>query len=218
MNKINHKSGSIEHLVQHASDEWFQVRCGTPTASRFSDILTPAKLSLSSKSKTYARKLAAEKALGYPVIEFQGNAATERGNQLEAEALEVFNWVYEDRGIQMRESGFFVHESGQFGATPDGVYVCDEFSCGLEIKCPGASKHTGYVEEGVLPRDYLLQVQGNLLATGFDFWYFMSYYPGLSPLIVKVEKDEEVFNKLIAALSDFNQNVNSIVNKIKLKG
>jgi len=40
------------------------------------------------------------------------------------------------------------------------------------------------------------------VVAGFDSWHFMSYFPGLKPLIIKVERDEFT-EKVEAALKAF---------------
>jgi hypothetical protein len=63
--------------------------------------------------------------------------------------------------------------------------------------------HVGYLLAGGLPADYIPQVQGSMLITGFMAWNFMSYYPGLPPLMVKVPIDAAFCAKLKVELLDF---------------
>ena len=73
------------------SREWHQARLGLVTASEVNRIITPTgKPAKNDTSRAYMHKLLAEWALGEPVEEWQGNAWTERGLELEGEALAAF--------------------------------------------------------------------------------------------------------------------------------
>jgi hypothetical protein len=61
---------------------------------------------------------------------------------------------------------------------------------GFEVKCPKASTQFAYLRAGVLPPYYAPQVHFSMAVTGLDRWYFMSYYPGLDPLIVLAYRDD----------------------------
>jgi len=63
---------------------------------------------------------------------------------------------------------------------------------GLEIKCPLAKTHFGYLESGELPSDYIHQVQGAMHVSGLESWYFMSYYPKMKPFIIEVKPDPDL--------------------------
>ena len=94
--------------------------------------------------------------------------------------------------------GLCVHDSGRFGASPDGLVYQDHtrlcgnvlvtdttLSHGLEIKCPEGKVHLEYRRAGVVPSIYLCQVHCQLAVTGCDFWDFWSYHPNLPPLLVR---------------------------------
>ena len=63
--------------------------------------------------------------------------------------------------------------------------------------------HLLYLARNVLPRDYVLQVQGQLWVTGRGWVDFMSYCPNLPPFIVRVEPDLKIQDALDAALPAF---------------
>jgi len=50
--------------------------------------------------------------------------------------------------------------------------------------------HVDYLMEAVLPSEYAVQVHWSMMVTGIQQWYFMSYFPGLNPLILRVEYDD----------------------------
>ena len=89
------------HNVTQGSDEWFNLRLGIPSASRFKDLLTPTGKP-SASSEKYLNDLLAERLSGKRFETFKSNWM-QRGNDLEPEAANVF-WLQED--LHCREIGF----------------------------------------------------------------------------------------------------------------
>jgi hypothetical protein len=52
------------HNVDQGSPEWHALRCGVPTASEFSKILTPKTMKLSEQAPAYMYRLLGEWMLG----------------------------------------------------------------------------------------------------------------------------------------------------------
>lgn len=188
----------IDQLEQ-GSEQWLAVRKGRATASEFSKILT-AGGKLSKQSIAYMRKLARECVCDDPQ-EFQGNKFTDWGNDMEPEARE---WFTQNVNENVREVGFCAADGGKpIGCSPDGLIVdpkSGEYVAGLEIKCPQVDTHVGYVLDGELPSAYKLQVHGSMAVTGLPRWWFISYFPGLNPLVLCVERDE--FTEIVAGALD----------------
>lgn len=132
-----------------------------------------------------------EKALDY-------NAAVQRGIALEDLARET----YENRsGYAVESVGLCLHDSGGFGCSPDGLVWLDEWSHGIEIKCPIPETHAKYLLAGTLPDEYRPQVHCSLAVTGLDRWDFMSFCPGLPSLLITVERDAYTERMLAGLLS-----------------
>jgi len=100
-------------------------------------------------------------------------------------------------------------ESKKVSASPDGLIPA--IKKGLEIKCPKLSTHLKYLDDGILPTQYIPQVQGSLYVTGYDTWDFLSYYPGQDPLLLTIERDEKYIENLRTAIHGFNEKLNKIV-------
>lgn len=136
------------------------------------------------------RRLARECVLDDPV-QWGGNKHTEWGKEFESEARMMFA---EHTGMAVDEVGLCVNRDNLILAcSPDGMIRGDyglEYIAGLEIKCPSVDTHVDYVMEAVLPSEYAVQVHWSMMVTGLHHWYFMSYFPGLNPLILRVEYDE----------------------------
>ena len=108
----------------------------------------------------------------------------QRGVELEFEARAFFTL---ETGLSVDQVGFITNDAGSAGCSPDGLIA---ETAGLEIKCPKASTHFKYLRAGDLPAFYKPQVHFSMAITGFTQWWFMSYFPGLDPLILTVERDD----------------------------
>lgn len=199
----------IHHDVIQNTAEWHRVRAAIPTASEIDKIITPKTMKLSAQAEGYANKIAAERVLGKPIIKFGGNHYTDRGHELEPDALKLYEMRFE---VDCKHGGFITNDNRTMGASPDALVGDDE---GLELKCPEADTHVGYLDGEVLPSEYKCQVQSSLFASGFKLWTFMSYHPEMRPFIIKVEPDIEFHKILEGLLIDFETIVQRKIRKIK---
>lgn len=185
-------------LVQ-GSNEWLALRSQYPTASEFDQLVSPAKLKVRA-GKTIASYVAtklAEKWLGSPLQGFS-SGQMDQGSIRETEAWPWYALEYER---ELTRPGFIVSADGRCGCSPDAIVEADRF--GLEIKCPDADTHVGYLLEGGLPPQYKTQVQGSMLVTGWDSWTFLSYHPRFAQLVVDVPRDETIIEALREGLETF---------------
>ena len=193
--------------VIQGSDEWMALRIGNPGASGFSNIITSTG-KLSTSRQKYLYKLAGEIITGEKPESFK-SAAMLRGNELESEGREVFEFVHgpvEQCGI------IYPDHSTDYHISPDG-YMPDKLE-GLEIKCPGLPVAVEYLDKGQLPTEYKIQVQGSLMVTEYRAWWFMSYYPGLKPLILKIERDEALIKQIREAVELFCLDLKKLVERL----
>lgn len=194
--------------VEQGTEEWAKARVGIPTASKFDQIVTSDGKPSKQRTK-YLYSLAAEKVTGKPLESYQ-NEAMLRGLEMEAEARAFYEL---QNDVTVQSVGICYLDSAQnIGASPDGLVGDDG---GLEIKCPMAATHVSYLLEKKLPTEYFQQVQGNLYVTGRKWWDFMSYYPGMKPFIVRVERDEKFIEALSLAVDEFNEDLAAIWSAIK---
>lgn len=188
-----------EHIIQ-GSEDWFRIRKGKPTASRFSDIITAARGDLSKSSVRYIRELIGE-CFCPDFIGWTGNKFTDRGTELEPEARDAFTQL---TGLTVRQVGFVTRDDTIVGCSPDGLLTdaTGNYVAGLELKCPMPATHVGYVLDGALPNEYKQQVHGGMAVTGLNEWHFFSYFPGMKPHHVIVKRDDYTA-KLSAAVDQF---------------
>lgn len=184
------------------SEEWFALRRGRATASNFKKIITPAKGEYSKQASGYMRDLLVE-CFTPDYAKFLGTFWTDRGTEMEPEARKAFE-VH--TGLTAEQVAFVTSERWQHvvGCSPDSLIkgASGAYVAGLEIKCPSPFTHAEYIEDGVLPDEYKAQVHGSMAVTGLPRWHFFSYFPGLQPFHLVVERDEYTA-KLEASIDRF---------------
>lgn len=228
---------------EQGTPEWFEARKGIPTASEFSTVMSEGKEGLlpaaiidamvksgcsaeqlasavkaarargaspSQARLKYLRTLAGEIIRGTPEEEGFSSPAMERGKIMEAEARDLYAFA---RGVDPVQVGFV--RSGNAGASPDSLIGDDG---GLEIKTALAHIQIERLQKGELPTEHKAQVHGNLWITERAWWDFVSYSPGLPPLILRVERDEEYIAKLASAVDAFNSELAELVEKVRRYG
>lgn len=198
--------------AEQRSPDWFAAKAGVPSASGFHNILTPTgKPTTGAKAVNYRNTLLAEWLVGGE-IESYTNQWMQRGVEMEAEARESFEFITD---MTVDEVGFCKSEAPVCGCSPDGLIGGGE---GLEIKCPAPYTHVQYLLDGRVPNEYIPQIQGSMLVTGRDLWWFMSYHPGMDPLIIGVSRDDDYIGALAEALGKFNRELSECKQKLINKG
>ncbi|SOB60611.1 Exonuclease [Pseudodesulfovibrio profundus] len=193
---------------EQGTPEWFAARAGVPSASCFDKIVT-SKGKRSTQRKAYMFQLAGEAILGEKAESYT-NAAMERGIELESEARDLYEFIND---VSVEEVALcFGDDRKLWSCSPDGLVG---ETGGIEIKCPKIHTHVEYLVGNKLPTKYFQQVQGSLFVTGREYWDFMSYFPGLPPLIVRVDPDLEFHASLSAELECFSAELADIINIIK---
>lgn len=189
----------IVHNVTQGSPEWLQVRTGLPTASSFSKIVTST--GEASKSRIgYAKTLAAEIYAGKPMESWGGNEWTDRGKDLEAEAIARYEL---QNDVDVAHVGFVTLDDGTAGCSPDGL-VGDR---GLvEVKCLKAENHIDamlyFDKHGKCPTDYIQQTQGQMWITGRTWADLIFYHPDLPLVVIRQEPIYQVVGGLAAGIKD----------------
>lgn len=181
---------------EQGSDEWHSARVGIPSASVMDKIIgTRGEASKQAEKLMY--QLAGERLIGAKEDSYS-NAAMERGLELEPEARALFSLM---TGLDVIEVGIcYKDDKRAFSCSPDGLIGDEE---GLEIKCPTLAVHIGYLLANKMPTAYFQQVQSSLYITARERWHFFSYYPGIKPFHIVVERDEIWIAKFSKILNGF---------------
>ncbi|MFA5499468.1 MAG: lambda exonuclease family protein [Candidatus Omnitrophota bacterium] len=194
--------------VLQGTPEWLAARLGIPTASGFDRIIT-TKGEPSKQAQKYMYQLAAERITGAKEEGYQ-NGVMQRGMEMEAEARAMYEFI---TGNEVKTVGVcYPDEKKAYGCSPDGLVNSDGL---VEIKCPTSPVHVAYLLSGELPAEYFQQVQGQLLVTGRKYVDFFSFYPGLKPLPVRVERDEKFIKALMVELEIFVKELDEITERIR---
>jgi len=196
----------ITHDLEQGSEEWFAVRLGIPTASRFADIYTSTGKAASGQDR-YLHSLAAEWLMGGQVETYQ-NEHMIRGNELEPEARSYYEF---ETGLEVEQTGFITTDDGMVGGSPDGLTEPK----GLEIKCPTPQVHIEYLLRGKCPAKYYPQVQGLIWLCERDSWDFLSYHPDMpKQLLVNVPRDDKWIEGFKAELDKFTSKLLTMREKL----
>lgn len=196
--------------------DWLMARLAIPTSSNFKKIVTPTKLGLSAQSVPYQDKLLAEYILQEPTIYYE-DKNMEDGTEREPRARELYSII---TGQDVEEVGLvYLDESKTVSCSPDGLIKKEgEWFKGIEIKCPKLSTQIKRVREGILPSDYLLQVQGSMWVTGLNEWDFMSYHPNYKPLLLTIKRDGNIISKLSEAVLQFSADLEALKKEVLESG
>jgi putative phage-type endonuclease len=193
--------------IEQGTKEWFEARAGIPTASMFSAVISKGRGSAPSATrKTYMLKLLGERLTGELQESFT-NEHLERGKLMEAEARTLYEFQSDN---EVNEIGFV--RNGDVGCSPDGVIG----EAGLlEIKTKLPHLQLDALLKGEMPSEHKAQVQGQLMVTEREWCDFVSYWPKLPLLLVRVERDEAYIKELAEKIEAFNKELQELEFKFK---
>lgn len=174
------------HDVEQRSPQWFALRCGLPTASEFSKIITSTG-DPSKSASGYALTLAAELFAGKPLDSWEGNAWMERGRELEEAAVSLYSFIHDAETVPV---GFVTDDTGVMGCSPDRLVGADGL---IEVKCLKAENHVKtilyYQRHGKCPPDYVQQTQGQMMICERKWCDVVFYHPDLPLLTIRATRD-----------------------------
>jgi hypothetical protein len=195
----------FEDLEQN-SDAWRACRAGLPTASCFSDILAKGQ---GKTRASYMRRLAAEVITGEPLESFT-SAAMERGHALEGEARQLYGFMND---VEPKQIGFIRND--RKGCSPDSLIGDNAM---LEIKTQRGDLLIETILKDEFPSTHVAQVQGQLWIAEREYCDLLVYWPGLPPFIKRAYRDEKFISELSRAVSDFNADLDALVERIRSYG
>ncbi len=195
---------AIYHTMEQRSQAWFEIRLGRPTASEFSNIVTPGgadgkKAKPSESAPKYAHRLLAEMMIGHILEDedYQSQFML-RGQELEDKAIRAYEMVAD---IETAPGGFVTDERKRYGCSPDRLVGENRL---LEMKCPAAHTHVRYLlDPDSIRAEKRPQAQGQLLVCERDSVDLVSFHPEMPIAIVQVGRDEAYLGLLQAALDTF---------------
>ncbi len=159
-----------EWAVEQGTDEWFALRLGRLTSSVAADMLAEIKSGEAASRRNLRVKLVLERITGKIEEDGWTSRPMQRGTELEPAALATYEAL---TGSVVERVGFLAMNDVQAGASPDGIVDGGI----VEVKCPLAATHLGYLKSGKVPGNYMAQCLHLLWVTGFTFCDWMSHHP-----------------------------------------
>ena len=200
------------HDCEQGSEQWKSLRSGLPTASNFSSLIT-SKGEPSKSLAGYALTLAGELFAGKPLETWEGNVWTERGKELEAEAIRLYEFAHD---ATVDRVGFITDDARQAGCSPDGLVGNDGM---VEIKCLKPENHIKAIlyfqDKGKCPTDHVQQTQGQMLIADRYWCDLIFYHPDLPLLVIRQLPDENIQNALIEGISNVTAERDRIVDALR---
>lgn len=184
-------------LIQ-GSDEWLAARCGLLTASEMKKIITPSlKPASNADERAHLWELLAQRVTGYVEPAYiSDDMLRGREDEILARAL------YAEHHAPVQEVGFITEDRWGFtiGYSPDGLVGNDGL---IEIKSRRQKFQVETITTGLMPADYLIQVQTGMLVTGRAWCDFISYSGGLPMAVIRVHADPAVQGAILIAAEEF---------------
>lgn len=193
---------------EQGTDEWLSLRLGIPTASCFKEVMAKGRgNNPSARRQTYLYKLAAERLTGELTGAFS-SAVTDRGHEQEPEARGAYEFT---TGNTVEEIGFA--RRGDVGCSPDGLIGNDG---AIEIKSKAPHLLIPVLLSGEVPAEHVDQCQGVLWVMEREWIDFVGYYPTMKPFIKRLYRDEDYIASLEEKTRIFNEELNDLVEKLKV--
>ena len=204
-------------MMKQGTYEWFSARLGKVTASNVDNVIVKVKNGESVYKRKYRTQLITEILTGKPINIFV-NEAMKWGTDHEDEAR---NFYMEKRGllkdIDVKEVGFIDHSTVKMsGASPDGLVGKDGL---IEIKCPQPMTHTDFLISKRINKKHIHQMQWQMACTGKKWCDYVCYHPDFPAaqkmLVIRVERDNDLINRLEKDIQDFVTEVEDSVKFIQ---
>jgi putative phage-type endonuclease len=176
------------------------------------DVLKSGKESAARRN--YRMQLCAER-LTNRMTDHYVSMEMQRGIDLESTALEMYQIATQSMVIPV---GFVLHPEWDFaGASPDGLVDSDGL---IEVKAPKSETLIDWRLNGIIPEEYMLQMQWQMACTGRKWCDFYGYDdrlpPPISNLIKRVERDEKKIEEISAAVLQLNSEIEAMIQQLGL--
>lgn len=199
------------------TDGWKQDRCGKGTGSAIAAIFAKTAAGKPTAARAdYCMQLVLELLTGAPAENDFTNKEMEWGTAQEPYSRMAYETA---TGLMVEEAGFCYLTHIRAGCSVDG-FVVDKGRKGIwESKSPKSKTHLGYIEAGVVPAQYIPQIEHNLWITGAQFCDFQSFDPRFPPKLqrfcVRLERDEARITAHAAAVKVFLAEVDALETKLR---
>ena len=202
-------------LLTQGTPEWLMARTGRVTASRCADVIGKSEKTKKyyAARRDYLMELVVEHITKRAVDRFV-TQAMEWGIEQQPFAQAAYEM---NQDVTVQSVGLIIHpENEYFAASPDGLV--DE--CGLvEFKCPTTRVHLEYLEAGVVPEEYIPQLNAQLACMPEREWAdFASFDPrvpfGMQLFVRRHYRDKERIGQLEEEVQAFLQDLGAELGKL----
>lgn len=196
----------FEDLVQ-GSEAWLAARCGLLTASEMKYIITPAKFEYAKndKEKKHLYELVAQTINKYVEPSYVGDDMLRgHGDELEAKI------IYNDKYAPVRDMGFITNDKWGFtlGYSPDGLIGGNgQIECKSRKQCYQMQT----ILEGVVPDEYVIQVQTGLLVSECAWCDYISYSGGMPMFTFRIYPDKRIQDGIVSAATIFHDKMKRMI-------
>ena len=192
--------------IEQGSDDWFALRYGWVTASRFKDVMAKGA---GKTRKSYMYQLAAEALTDMRTDSFTSEYM-EWGTETEPQARAMYEL---NSGNDVEEVSFIkLNDAVKVGCSPDGIIGEDGM---IEIKCPKTTTQIETYLSGKMPNSHKAQVQGQLWVSGRKWTDFVSFDPRIEGdsgyMCVRIERDEDYIKEIEDACFLFAKELQEMV-------
>ena len=188
-----------DELIQ-GSEEWLAARCGLLTASEMSLIVTPTlKAASNDKERSHMYELLAQRITGYVEPRYISDDML-RGMDEEITALDL----YAKHHSKIERVGFITNDKWGFtiGYSPDAIV--GQYGL-VECKSRRQKYQIQTIVDGVVPPEYMIQIQTGLLVSEREWLDFISYSGGLPMFAMRCYPLPEYQEAIIKAATAFEE-------------
>jgi predicted phage-related endonuclease len=194
--------------LEQGTPEWHALRRGVVTASEFSTVLAQGrkKGDPSVTRRKYMLTLISDRIGGAPADSYS-NHHMERGKSMEAEALQLYHALHAE---PIRVG--FVKRNADVGCSPD-AFVGEPGMVQVKTALPAIQLERVLKPE--LPAEYVCQVQGELWVCEREWSDFVSYWPGLPLMVVRVYRDEKAIKSIELGVEMFLNEMAELMQRLE---
>lgn len=196
--------------IEQGTEAWRRARAGIPTTSNFATVMASGRGGGESVTRRkYLYQLAGEIITGEPA-ESYSNGYMQRGKAMEAEARDYYAFR---TNVDPEQIGFI--RNGKKGCSPDSLIGENGM---LEVKTHQPDILVDLIFKDQFPPEHKAQTQGALWVAEREWIDLICYFTGMPAFIKRAHRDSAYIRTVSQAVDQFNEELNSIVERIRAYG
>ena len=199
----------IETSFEQHSEDWHDARLDSIGGTDISKIITTKGVRSASREDFLVDKasqiITRRSKPIFPSYEMKW------GTEHEPAARRLFEWK---KDIELSECAMiFNDEKRNWHISPDGFN--EKLETGWETKCPQLKEFRKTIAGNKLPTGHILQIQTSLALTGWEKWWFMSFFPGLKPFMIEVKRNDDLIRIIKVEVQMFINDLGRLIDELK---